>query len=150
MSNPTTLTLSLADERDRARIYAIRHQVYAGELKQHPENSAGLLVDRLDEVNVYLVAKRADQIAGFVSITPPTHLGYSIDKYFPRSDLPLLFDARLFEVRLLTVTAARRGSSVAPLLMHAGLRYAEACGARTPVANGTLEALPMHRRARLE
>ena len=78
MSNPTTLTLSLADERDRARIYAIRHKVYARELKQHPENSAGLLVDRLDEVNVYLVAKHADQIAGFVSITPPNHLGYAI------------------------------------------------------------------------
>ena len=149
MSNPITLTLSLADERDRARIYAIRHQVYAGELKQYPENPAGLLVDTLDEVNVYLVAKRADRIAGFVSITPPNHLGYSIDNYFPRSELPLLFDARLFEVRLLTVTAAHRGSSVALLLMQAALRYVEARGARTIVAIGRLEVLPMNRRAGL-
>src|SRR5258708_39677364 len=46
-------------------------------------------------------------------------------------------------------TAARRGSSVALLLMHAALRYAEASGARTIVAIGKLETLPMYRRAGL-
>src|SRR3954465_3054977 len=138
MSNPRPLTLSLADERDRARIYAIRHQVYAGELKQHPQNQAGQLVDTLDEVNVYLVAKHGGRIAGFVSITPPNQHGYSVDKYFPRSGMPEIFDQQLYEVRLLTVIAAHRGSSVALLLMHAALRYAEARGARTIVALGRL------------
>jgi histidinol-phosphate/aromatic aminotransferase/cobyric acid decarboxylase-like protein/N-acyl-L-homoserine lactone synthetase len=150
MSTPITTAVSLADERDRASIYAIRHQVYAEELKQHPENATGLLIDTLDEVNVYLVAKCSGQIAGFVSITPPNEHGYSLDKYFPRGRLPVIFDQRLYEVRLLTVTAAHRGAPVALLLMYAALRYVEALGARTIVAIGRLEVLPMYRRAGLE
>ena len=76
-----TITLSLADQRDRESIYAIRHQVYARELRQHSENAAGLLSDKLDEVNAYVVAKRSGEIAGFVAVTPPSEHGYSLDKY---------------------------------------------------------------------
>jgi histidinol-phosphate/aromatic aminotransferase/cobyric acid decarboxylase-like protein/N-acyl-L-homoserine lactone synthetase len=150
MPTPITIAVSLADELDRASIYAIRHQVYAEELKQHPENATGLLVDELDEVNVYLVAKCSGQIAGFVSITPPNEHGYSLDKYFPRRSLPLVFDQRLYEVRLLTVTAGHRGAPVALLLMYAALRYVQASGARTIVAIGRLEVLPMYSRAGLK
>ena len=71
MPAPTSLAVALADERDRANIYAIRHQVYAEELKQHAKNAARVLIDELDEVNVYLVAKCGDDMVGFVSITPP-------------------------------------------------------------------------------
>jgi histidinol-phosphate/aromatic aminotransferase/cobyric acid decarboxylase-like protein/N-acyl-L-homoserine lactone synthetase len=147
---PAMIAVSLADERDRARIYAIRHQVYAEELKQHAENATARLIDKLDEVNVYLVAKCSDEIVGFVSITPPNDYGYSVDKYFSRRTLPAIFDHRLYEVRLLTVTATHRGASVALLLMYAALRYVEAIGARTIVALGRLEVLPMYRRAGLE
>ena len=108
-THPMKISLELADERDRESIYAIRHQVYARELGQHEPNAESRLTDKLDAVNSYLVAKVAGEIAGFVSITPPNELGYSIDKYFDRADLPLVFDQGLYEVRLLTVTRARRG-----------------------------------------
>src|SRR5205814_3341198 len=75
-----TITISLADERDRDRIYAIRHDVYAQELKQHAQNTGGLLKDKLDEINTYLVARRGGEIAGFIAVTPPSAVGYSIDK----------------------------------------------------------------------
>ena len=150
MTTPLTIAVSLADERDRARIYAIRHQVYAKELRQHAENATGLLIDKLDDFNVYLVAKRSDEVVGFVSITPPNAHGYSLDKYFSRRGLPVIFDQRLYEVRLLTVTANHRGAPVALLLMYAALRYVEAAGARTIVAIGRREVLPMYRRAGLK
>jgi histidinol-phosphate/aromatic aminotransferase/cobyric acid decarboxylase-like protein len=149
MPTPITIAVSLADERDRASIHAIRHQVYATELKQHPENATGMLVDKLDEVNVYLVARCAGRIAGFVSITPPNEHGYSVDRYFPRRDLPVIADQRLYEVRLLTVTGPHRGTPIALLLMYAALRYVEALGGRTIIAIGRLEVLPMYRRAGL-
>lgn len=141
------ITLELADDRDRESIYAIRHQVYARELGQHAENADGRLSDALDAVNCYLVAKVAGEIAGFVAITPPNELGYSIDKYFSREDLPLTFDQGLYEVRLLTVTRAKRGSHVALLLMYGALRYVESLGARTMVAIGRLEVLDMYKHA---
>jgi histidinol-phosphate/aromatic aminotransferase/cobyric acid decarboxylase-like protein/GNAT superfamily N-acetyltransferase len=144
------IALSLADDRDRESIYAIRHQVYAGELRQHPENTAGLLRDRLDEVNAYLVAKCAGEIMGFVAVTPPNQFGYSLDKYFPRDDVPLIFDRGLYEVRLLTVTSAHRGTQLATLLMYAALRYVESLGARTIAVIGRIEVLEMYKRAGLK
>src|SRR6476659_304796 len=113
-----TIDLSMATLEDRAEIYAIRHQVYARELRQYPDNLAGLLQDPLDDINSYLVAKRAGSIVGFVAVTPPTAHGYSIDKHFRCDELPLTFDAGLYEVRLLTVTQSARRGWLGGLLMY--------------------------------
>src|SRR6059036_1573407 len=78
------ISLALADAKDRQRIYEIRHQIYGLELGQHAPNAGGRLRDALDDSNVYLVAKAGIEIAGFISVTPPTAPSYSIDKYFPR------------------------------------------------------------------
>jgi len=141
--------LSLADARDREEIYRIRHQVYATELGQHPENDTARLTDSLDAVNTYLVAKRAGVILGFVAVTPPNDVGYSLDKYFPRADIPVVFDEGLYEVRLLTVVQQARRSHLAALLMYAALRYCESRGAHTIAAIGRVEVLDIYRRAGL-
>jgi histidinol-phosphate/aromatic aminotransferase/cobyric acid decarboxylase-like protein len=49
----------LATDEDRAVIYALRHEVYARELRQHPENEARQLSDALDRDNVYMVVTTA-------------------------------------------------------------------------------------------
>src|SRR5690349_658099 len=92
--------LAVATEADRQVIYQHRHEVYGRELRQHGLNPAGQLRDSLDDWNVYLVVRTEEQIAGFVSITPPGRPSYSIDKYFPRETLPFSVDGKLFEVRL--------------------------------------------------
>jgi histidinol-phosphate/aromatic aminotransferase/cobyric acid decarboxylase-like protein/N-acyl-L-homoserine lactone synthetase len=143
------ISLRIADAGDREEIYAIRHRVYASELGQHAENAKGRITDALDDVNIYLVATIAGEIAGFVSITPPSSAGYSIDKYFARSELPLSFDDGLYEVRLLTVTAARRCGRVAALLMYGAWRYIQSRGGRTIVCIGRLALLEMYERVGL-
>jgi histidinol-phosphate/aromatic aminotransferase/cobyric acid decarboxylase-like protein/N-acyl-L-homoserine lactone synthetase len=148
MTDDTT-TVSIATAADREEIYRIRHQVYATELGQHQRNAGQRLTDRLDEVNGYIVARRSGRIAGFVAITPPTATGYSIDKYFPRADVPVTFDHGLFEVRLLTVVTAARRTPLAALLMFAAFRYCESRGAHTIVAIGRLELLDLYRRTGL-
>ncbi len=35
------IRVAIATEEDRATIYRLRHSVYARELRQHPENTAG-------------------------------------------------------------------------------------------------------------
>ena len=149
MSNQHLLSLRIADERDRERIYAIRHQVYAHELGQHAENDEGRLTDALDAVNIYLVAEMGGDIAGFVSITPPNDVGFSIDKYFARHEVPVAFDESVYEVRLLTVRSARRASRVAALLMYGAWRYIESRGGRTIVCIGRLEVVDMYQRVGL-
>lgn len=140
------ISLGMADDRDRDRIYAIRYQVYAKELGQHGTNEAGRLDDALDAVNVYLTAKVGGEVAGFISITPPTEAGFSIDKYFSRSEIPLCFDQGLYEVRLLTVDPARRASRIAAALMYGAWRYVASRGGREIVALGRHEILDMYER----
>ncbi len=142
---PIRISISLANEQDREVIYAMRHEVYARELGQHVENAVGRLTDKLDTINVYIVAKAGEEMAGFVSITPPNEVGYSIDKYFKREELPLTFDEELFEARILTVAEAWRSSRVAALLMYAALRYIQFHGGKTVVGIGRLEVLEMYK-----
>ena len=144
------LTLSLADAADRRAIYAMRHDVYARELAQHAENADRVLTDRLDEVNSYIVIKRGGKLTGFVAITPPNPHGYSIDKYFAREAVPLTFDDRLYEVRLLTVARDFRSNALAGMLMYAALRFVESQGAAVVVAIGRLEVLDLYSRVGLE
>jgi histidinol-phosphate/aromatic aminotransferase/cobyric acid decarboxylase-like protein/N-acyl-L-homoserine lactone synthetase len=139
MTLPTRYRLSRASAEDRKRIHGIRHQVYATELGQHPENDRRWLEDELDAVNEYLVVRQQGDIVGFISVTPPRG-NYSVDKYFPRREFPVPCDTGLYELRLLTVLAEHRRSSVAALLMYAALRWISSRGASHVLALGRVGA----------
>jgi histidinol-phosphate/aromatic aminotransferase/cobyric acid decarboxylase-like protein/predicted GNAT family N-acyltransferase len=139
--------LRMAVSADRPAIYRLRHDVYASELGQHPENPQGTLSDALDEFNHYIVACEEGEIVGFVSLTPPGHGRYSVDKYVPRDELPVAADDRLYEVRLLTVAKSHRSSPVTALLMHAALRWIDEQGGRSIVAIGRREVLGLYQKA---
>jgi histidinol-phosphate/aromatic aminotransferase/cobyric acid decarboxylase-like protein/GNAT superfamily N-acetyltransferase len=137
--------MALADEDDRQAIYRMRHDVYAAELHQHHENDLGELRDPLDAFNIYLVARdSAGALAGFVSVTPPGHGKYSIDKYLARDQLPFQCDRDLYEVRLLTVAPAHRRGPLASLLMYAAWRYIDSHGGQRIVAIGRQEVLSIY------
>ena len=138
------VSISIASDLDREEIYRVRHEVYACELGQHPVNGAMSLRDPLDAANIYLVARDAGQMAGFISVTPPGQNRYSIDKYFSRESLPFMVDEGLYEVRLLTVLPAYRGSEVAVLLMYAAFRWVESHGGQHLVAIGRREVLDLY------
>ncbi len=144
-----SFSITAANGMDRDEIYRIRHAVYARELRQHPENNDASLKDSLDGSNIYLVAKVGRKMVGFISLTPPTLGKYSIDKYFNRRELPFSVDEGLFEIRLLTVLQARRGSEAAIALMYAAFRWAEAHGGTRIVAIGRREILDLYLKAGL-
>jgi histidinol-phosphate/aromatic aminotransferase/cobyric acid decarboxylase-like protein len=141
------LTMRMAGAADRPAIYRLRHAVYAAELGQHPENAEGQLRDALDEFNEYILACAEDEIIGLVSITPPSHGKYSVDKYVPRDELPVPVDDRLYEVRLLTVARPYRSGPTTPLLMHAALRWIDEHGGRSIIAIGRREVLGLYQKA---
>ena len=148
-NSPSRIQLAPATERDREAIYRIRHEVFARELGQHSPNLAGRLRDALDDFNLYLVAKVEGEVAAFVSLTPPNAPSYSMDKYIARERLPFAFDGQLYEVRLLTVTPAFRGSELAALLMYAAFRWIEAHGGTRMMAIGRREVLDLYLRGGL-
>jgi histidinol-phosphate/aromatic aminotransferase/cobyric acid decarboxylase-like protein len=144
------LTIALATDSERERIYEFRHEVYSRELGQHPSNSTGRLSDALDTGNVYLVARWGEQIAAFVSITLPDQGSYSIDKYFDRKQLPFDVDAGLFEIRLLTVLKSHRRGDIASALMYAAFRWIESHGGERITAIGRHEVVEMYLKAGLK
>jgi len=138
----------MANDAERSNIYGIRHEVYALELGQHLPSEEGKLCDALDARNHYIKACVNGEIAGFISITPPGP-SYSVDKYFPRDELPFAFDSGLYEVRLLTVVRRYRSLSVAIVLMYGALRWIESLGGRRVVAIGRQEVLSLYKKAGL-
>lgn len=145
-----SLVFRMATPEERPALYALRHEVYARELGQYPVNAEGLLTDALDAFNVYIVAMAGKRIAGFVSVTPPGHGRYSIDKYFRREELPFPADDHLFEIRLLTVPPESRRRLTALALMWAAFRYIESQGGTRLVAIGREEIVPIHFRVGLK
>ncbi|MEU3891605.1 histidinol-phosphate transaminase [Streptomyces sp. NPDC029041] len=143
------LILRSATAGDMSWIHQLRHRVYAQELGQHVPNAEGRLVDGLDGDNVYLVAARGADRAGFVSVTPPWAGRYGLDKYLSRAELPLLDEADVFEVRLLTVEPDARAGAAGALLMYAALRWIASRGGRRVVAMGRADLLGMYRAAGL-
>jgi histidinol-phosphate/aromatic aminotransferase/cobyric acid decarboxylase-like protein/N-acyl-L-homoserine lactone synthetase len=143
------LVVRMANDQDREAIYRIRHDVFAAELGQYATNSVGRLTDALDAFNYYIVVADGERIVGFVSITPPGGPGYSIDKYFKRTELPFPVDDKLYEVRLLTVPQESRRSLLALVLMYASFRWVEARGGTRIMAIGRREIRSMHLRVGL-
>lgn len=139
------LQVRTAHPDDLAWIHELRHRVYAGELGQHAQDPTGRLHDDLDGDNAYLVAAEGDVPIGFVSLTPPWVGRFGLDKYVTRTELPLLDEHDVFEVRILTVEPGQRSSGIATLLMYAALRWVASHGGRTIVAMGRNELLDMYR-----
>ncbi|WP_433461779.1 aminotransferase class I/II-fold pyridoxal phosphate-dependent enzyme [Spirillospora sp. CA-128828] len=138
------LELRMSSEADHEWIGRLRHEIYARELGQHTPNAAGLLTDDLDGSNVYIVAVRRGEPAGFISVTPPWAGRFSIDRHLRRDEHPELCDDGLFEIRILAVDPSLRGEMIGRLLMYAALRWVSGHGGRSIVALGRVELLPMY------
>ena len=134
----------LATPSDREQIYKIRHDVYAKELGQHPCNTEERLIDILDSENEYIVIREKEQVVAFISITPPSAKSFSIDKYFCRQEIPIIFHDRLYELRLLTIIKARRNTIILPLMIRAVFIYLKIKDASEVIAIGRDEILPMY------
>ena len=144
------IRIKVAGEREREAIYLLRHEVYGRELQQHATNGDGLLKDALDRQNIYVVAMERDNVAGFISITPPEAPAFSIDKYFQRTELPFQVTDKTYEIRLLTVVKEHRGRELATLLMYAAFRWVESHGGDRVIAIGRREILEFYLRAGLQ
>jgi hypothetical protein len=144
------LVLRMAETNDRETIYHLRHEIYARELVQHETSAEARLIDSLDAFNVYVVGCGGAEIAGFISITPPGHGRYSIDKYIAREELPFPVDDRLYEMRLLTVLPAYRNTRAAFLLMYAAVVWIWSRGGARIVAIGRQEVRDLYCRVGME
>jgi histidinol-phosphate/aromatic aminotransferase/cobyric acid decarboxylase-like protein/predicted GNAT family N-acyltransferase len=135
---------------DLDAIYTLRHDVYAVELGQHLANREGRLDDAADVSTEFLVAERGGELIGFIGVTSPTSPRYAIEKYLPRSRIPLDFDRGPYELRALTVAPAHRHGPVALLLMRAAWDAVRIAGGESIFVMGRAGAVEMYRKVGLK
>jgi GNAT superfamily N-acetyltransferase len=126
--------VAVASPDQRVAIMQICTQVYAAADPTGLPATPWDLAPVLDQQSVYLIATRTQQLLGFIGITPPTSPRYALETYIPREQIPVLFDAHTYELRLLTVDRAHQHSRLAALLMYAAFRWVEAQGGTRIVA----------------
>jgi histidinol-phosphate/aromatic aminotransferase/cobyric acid decarboxylase-like protein len=136
--------ISEATLSDRPAIYRMRHDVYAQELGQHKTTSGEVLSDSLDSFNHYITAYIADELVGFISITPPGFGKYSIDKYIARDAVAVPFEDALYEFRILTVAKQHRSSRLAGTLIYAAFRWTEERLGKNIIAMGRTDILSIY------
>jgi N-acyl-L-homoserine lactone synthetase len=133
-SQAPRVRVAVASPEQRVAIMRICTDVYAVASSAHPTATPWDLAPVLDQQSVYVIATRAQQVLGFIGITPPTSPRYALETYLPRDQLPIPFDAHVYELRLLTVDRDHRRSRLAALLMYAAFRWVEAQGGTRIVA----------------
>jgi histidinol-phosphate/aromatic aminotransferase/cobyric acid decarboxylase-like protein len=136
--------IAIVEPQDRLKIYQIRHQVYAQELGQHRTTPEQTLSDPLDDANQYITATIDNELAGFISITPPGVERYSFEKYLSREILPFPVNDTLYELRILTVAKRYRRSRLASALMYAAFRWVEESNGERIVAIGRTDVLSIY------
>ena len=60
------IEISFATNEDRNKIYRIRHEVYASELMQHPQNEGKIFQDKFDDLLAYFIYDNNGKLVGRV------------------------------------------------------------------------------------
>lgn len=111
-----SVTVSVATPGDRDAIDALRHAVYAEELRQYACAPTKRLGDAHPHSTI-LCARRGSEILGYIAVTPPGSPTLRIEHYLSRESLPFCIGPRTAEARQLTVRPDLRDSSIATRLL---------------------------------
>jgi aspartate aminotransferase-like enzyme/GNAT superfamily N-acetyltransferase len=104
------------------QIHRLNYQTFVGEIPQHADNGAGLLVDKFHAKNAYFIVLKEDRVVGMVGVhdQPP----FSVADRLSDTAILTREGVRALEVRLLAVEPDERGSSVFFGLIYTMYSYA--------------------------
>jgi aspartate aminotransferase-like enzyme/N-acyl-L-homoserine lactone synthetase len=108
------------------QVHRLNYRTFVNEVRQHPDDGAGRLVDKFHHKNAYFVALRDGRVIGMISVhgQPP----FSVASRLPDPSILELPGVKPIEVRLLAVDPQERYGSVAYGLMAVFYEYASAHG----------------------
>jgi aspartate aminotransferase-like enzyme len=92
------------------QIHALNFQTFVEEIPQHPSNPSGRLLDRRHADNTYVIGLAGEQVVAMVALC--ARRPFSLDEKLPDLDSYLPLGRKPCEIRLLSVLAAYRKTSV--------------------------------------
>lgn len=118
MTTSSPYRYKIADTQEELeKIYQLNYQTFVEEVRQHPGNPEGILIDRFNDENTYLICLKDDELIGMVAYRPKRPFSLDeklgdVSKYFPDG-------ARFTEIRLLAIVPRERlGRAFSGFLAH--------------------------------
>jgi len=117
------------------QIHRLNYRTFVEEIPQHQGNADGVLVDRFDRENTYIIAVDGRRLLGMIAVrgTRP----FSLDAKLPDLDAYLPPAHRVCEFRLLAVDPSHRAGRLLQPLIEGLWRHCEACGYDLALISGT-------------
>lgn len=144
MTAPCPLVFKIASAPgELEQVRRLNYRTFVEEIPQHAPNAEGVLADRFDDENTYVVALQDDRVVGMICVRD--RRPFSLDGKLPDLDAHLPPARSVCEIRLLSVERRHRNGVVFRGLVE---RLADACAERghdLAVISGTTRQLKLYR-----
>ena len=129
---------------EREAVARLNHRTFTEEIPQHTPTGDGLLVDRFDDENTYLVGFAGQELVGMMAVR--ARRPFSLDLKLADLDRFLPEHVSACEIRLLVVDPAWRSGRILLGLMEMLDRYCHQHGHDLALISGTVRQLKLYRR----
>ncbi|OZU90540.1 aminotransferase [Virgibacillus indicus] len=111
MSYSKPFLYKIADHAEEIeQIHQLNYETFVEEIPQHSGNNERKLVDRFNEENTYIIAKRKEEVVGMIAVRGKRP--FSLDQKLDHLDAHLPEEAVPCEIRLLSIKPAYRGGRI--------------------------------------
>ncbi|MFZ3580083.1 aminotransferase class V-fold PLP-dependent enzyme [Virgibacillus sp. DJP39] len=144
MKDSTLITYKIAEtNNEMEQIYRLNYETFAEEIPQHALNEERKLIDRFNDENTYVIAKRKDEVVGMICVREnrPFSLDQkldNLDEYFPSESVPC-------EVRLLSIKDSYRGGRIFYGLCERLVSYCLEKGFAVALISGTMQQTKLYK-----
>jgi aspartate aminotransferase-like enzyme len=143
LPSPPPLRFKIATEPSELEaIRRLNYRTFVDEIPQHSPNGDGVLVDRFDAENTYVVCLQGKQLVGMVAVRGKRP--FSLDDKLPELDSHLPPGRSLCEVRLLAVEPAHRTGAVFVGLTRCLAQHCLREGYDLALISGTVRQLKLY------
>ncbi len=123
-------------EEELAQIHRLNYRTFVEEIPQHAANPRGVLVDRFDAENTYLICLCGNQLAGMAAVRGKRP--FSLDQKLDDLDAHLPAGRSVCEIRLLAVAEEHRRGPVFAGLLQFVARHCIGKGYDLAIISGTV------------
>ncbi len=108
--------------KESLAIARLNYHTFVEEIPQHAPNENGMLVDRFDLENTYIIAKKEDTLIGMIALR--ARRPFSLDEKIPNLERYLPRCKNICEIRLLAIEKEYRNS---PVFYNLAKKMLETC-----------------------
>ncbi|WP_404451771.1 aminotransferase class V-fold PLP-dependent enzyme [Virgibacillus necropolis] len=144
MSHSTPILYKIAEHvNEMEQIYRLNYETFVEEIPQHESNDTRKLIDRFNEENTYIIAKRKDEVVGMISVKG--NRPFSLDQKLENLDTHLPEKAVPCEIRLLSIKEAYRGGRIFYGLCEQLVSYCLDKGYSMALISGTIRQTKLYK-----